>query len=251
MVVNDWISENLIWITLVITIIVLIYFVFTIIQIKRKKRRFVSQLNVILLILGLMFIIFLTYRASEIEGADWGQIILMIGLVAITAAYASSAEKQAKASVKMAEEMREQRLNMDKPIIVLDTLFGTTRGKYFVKAIKIGFRNEGRGSAFNLELSIDHPLYSFNKYRHLVPVDIGGKHNDCDLRVEKPDVDDDPQVNISPEALAIANYEDASGNPWHSTLELLIVGNTQDIQPGRMQVGVSGHRNTGGFNQND
>jgi len=117
MVVNNWIAANLIWITLVIAIIVLIYFVFTIIQTTRKKRRFVSQLNIILLILGLMFLIFLTYRASEIEGANWGQIILMIGLVAVTAAYASSAEKQADASVEMAEEMRDTRYDALRPII--------------------------------------------------------------------------------------------------------------------------------------
>jgi len=117
MVVNNWIAANLIWITLAIAIVVLIYLVFTIIQTIRKKRRFVSQLNIILLILGLMFLIFLTYRASEIEGADWGQIILMIGLVAITAAYASSAEKQANASVKMAEAMRNQRYDTVRPVI--------------------------------------------------------------------------------------------------------------------------------------
>ena len=117
MVVNNWIAANLIWITLAIAIVVLIYFVFTIIQTIRKKRRFVSQLNIILLILGLMFLIFLTYHASEIEGADWGQIILMIGLVIVTAVYASSTEKQADASVKMAEEMREQRYNAVRPAI--------------------------------------------------------------------------------------------------------------------------------------
>ena len=79
MTITDWIQTNLIWITLAITILVLIYFVFTIIQTIRKKSRLVSQLGIILLILGLMFLIFLTYHASEIKGVDWGQIILMIG----------------------------------------------------------------------------------------------------------------------------------------------------------------------------
>ena len=119
MAVNNWIEANLIWITLAITILVLIYFVYAIIQTIRKKRSFVSQLKIILLILGLMFLIFLTYRANEIEGKDWGQIILMLGLVIVTALYASSAEKQADASVKIAEEMRKQRLSEARPYILL------------------------------------------------------------------------------------------------------------------------------------
>jgi energy-coupling factor transporter transmembrane protein EcfT len=118
MTVNNWISANTIWITLAIAIIVLLYFIFAIIQTARKKRRFVSQINIILLILGLLFLIFLTYHANEIEGADWGQVILMIGLVSVTAVYASSTEKQAEASVKMADEMREQRIMNSRPVII-------------------------------------------------------------------------------------------------------------------------------------
>jgi len=154
MVVNNWIAANSIWITLAITIVVLIYFVFKIIQATatRKKRPFVSQLNIILLILGLMFLVFLTYRASEIEGADWGQIILMIGLVAITAAYASFAEKQADASVEMAEEMREQR----RPIVVQQAIYekdiweGST-SNYFSH---FEAYNKGNGPAIEVEISL-------------------------------------------------------------------------------------------------
>jgi len=115
--VNNWIDDNLIWITISIAGIVLLYFVFAIIQSIRKKHRLVSELTVILLILGLVFLIFLTYRASELEGADWGQVILMIGLVCVTAVYASSTKKQAEANEKMAEEMREQRYDSVRPII--------------------------------------------------------------------------------------------------------------------------------------
>ncbi len=132
MVVNSWIAANLIWITLAIAIVVLIYLVFTIIQTIRKKRRFVSQLNIILLILGLTFLIFLTYYASEIEGADWGQIILMLGLVIVTALYASS-------SVKMAEEMKEQRIMSSRPVIIQ-------------KAVPLRFIDEDTGPSDNFHI---------------------------------------------------------------------------------------------------
>jgi len=160
MVVNNWIAANLIWITLAIAIVVLIYFVVQIIQTVRKKRSFVSQLNIILLILGLMFLIFLTYRANEIEGADWGQIILMIGLVAITAAYASS-------TTEMAREMKEQRLSEARPYLLM-RLDGEAvqwdkdeQGKPPSREFTITIRNVGKGPAINLWAALWGPQKTY------------------------------------------------------------------------------------------
>ena len=47
------------------------------------------------------------------------QDMSMIVLVAVTMFYAISTERQAQASIKMAEEMREQRLAMSRPIIIM------------------------------------------------------------------------------------------------------------------------------------
>ena len=233
MVVNNWIAANLIWITLVIAIIVLIYFVFTIIQTTRKKRRFVSQLNIILLILGLMFLIFLTYRASEIEGADWGQIILMIGLVAITAAYASSAEKQADASIKMAEATRAQLLVMNKPNVILE-LIKVTPEKHLIGRI---VNDSGRGPAINTEIYIDHPLFKFNKVRYTWSISVGDEKG-FDFHMEEPSTEIDPKIAISSIGVIVANYEDVSGNQWHSTLELQW---DEGFKPRDMKIGISGH----------
>ena len=165
MVVNNWIAANLLWITLGIAMVVVIYFVFTIIQAIRKKRRFVSQLNIILLILGLMFLIFLTYRASEIEGGDWGQIILMIGLVTITAAYASSTEKQADASVKMAEATEKSVTEMVRPVVSPSVAFGSSQdtdsGQYNIDTMYAEFKNIGRGPALHVEAKIRHADFGF------------------------------------------------------------------------------------------
>lgn len=149
MIVNNWIATNLIWITLAIAVVVLIYFVFIIIQTIRKKRlRFVSQLNIVLLILGLMFLIFLTYHASEIEGADWGQIILMIGLVTITAIYASSTEKQADASLQMARQMVKPKLV---PQLIRDATFSEEQSVSF----NVMVHNDGQGPAYDVEQWIE------------------------------------------------------------------------------------------------
>jgi len=186
MVASNWIGANLIWITLAITIIVLIYFVFMIIQTIRKRRRFVSQLNVILLILGLMFLIFLTYHASEIEGADWGQIILTLGLVIVTAVYASSTEKQADASVKMAREMKEQRYSENLPLLVPTIPDILPSEKLFYEAIasgvgvKVIWCNVGKGVAINSRFSFWTAPTSpgkahFFPSRESVTLEVGGK----------------------------------------------------------------------------
>ncbi len=107
MTVTDWIETNLIWIVLALTVLVLIYFIINLIQ-RLRGRPTVSPLTNLLLILGLMFLIYMVFNASEIGRTQWAEILLLIGLVTITAVYASSATRQAEASVKMAEQMREQ-----------------------------------------------------------------------------------------------------------------------------------------------
>ncbi|MFC1897582.1 potassium-transporting ATPase subunit F [Chloroflexota bacterium] len=145
MTVNSWIAANLVWISLAITILVLIYLVYVLIQRFKNKRAVGSQLSIILLILGLMFLIFLTYHADEIEGKDWGQIILMLGLVIVTALYASSTEKQAHHSVKMAKEMREQRVMASRPVIIQKAVHDDQSSHFEIY-------NTGNGTAIELQI---------------------------------------------------------------------------------------------------
>ena len=83
-----------------------------------KKEKFTARdraAPIILLGVGFLYVIALAFRSpGEIQLPDKIQILLMFGLVAVTSFYAWSASRQADASVKMAEEMREQR----RPIVV-------------------------------------------------------------------------------------------------------------------------------------
>ena len=104
---------------IVVTILVLAVFIIELVQvIIRRKRPTIGPITLVLLPLILLFAVFLTYRASELESADWAQIILMIALVAVTAFATLSATRQANASVKMAEEMKEQRVMASRPVII-------------------------------------------------------------------------------------------------------------------------------------
>jgi len=86
-----------------------------------KKEKFTAKdraVPIILLGVGFLYIIALAFHYSgEIQLSDRIQILLMFGLVAVTSFYAWSASRQADASVKMAEEMRNARYDTVRPII--------------------------------------------------------------------------------------------------------------------------------------
>ena len=103
--------ENIDVIMLIVAIIlVLIIFTLSLVQTIRRKRAPIGLITIILLIIGVMLLVPIVYSASEIRTAEWVQIILMIGLVTVTAAYAYSTQR-------MAKEMREQRYDTVRPII--------------------------------------------------------------------------------------------------------------------------------------
>lgn len=226
----------------VITLIVVIVFSITLaayalIKAFREKGFPRRRLALCILALGTLFITYLAYNVREIAPADWAQILLMLGLVAVTGSYAFSAAKQA-------EEMKEQRLAMYKPHIILEKLDGT-RGTYFMKEIEVGVWNDRGGAATNVEFYIFHPVFKFDAFRHPSPISVQDNPVRHNFHVEKPSVEDDPRVTIDPTALVVANYEDVSGNRWHSTLELIWDATTKDIRPGYTQVALSGHHNIG------
>jgi hypothetical protein len=174
----------------------------------------------------------------EILPADWAQIFLVLGLVTVTGFYALMAFRQAG-------EMREQRLAMYKPRIIMESR-GGKRGKYFMEQIEVGIFNDGGGAAINMELYIAHPVFKFDRFRYPHSITVGKDPITHDFHVEEPNVNEEPKVSVEPVALVVANYEDTSENPWHSTLELIWDANRGDVTPGRMQVARSRHHNTGG-----
>jgi len=221
----------------VITLIVVIIFslilcIITLIGIRKKGFNRKHVVNFVL-ILGLLFITYTAFTVREIQPADWAQIMLMLGLVAVTGFYALSTSRQADASVKMAEEMREQLLVMNKPNIVLE-LIKITPEKHLIGRI---VNDSGRGPAINTEIYIDHPPFKFNKVRYTWAISVRDEKG-FDFHMEEPSTEVDPKIAISSTGVLVANYEDVSGNQWHSTLELQW---DEGFIPGHIKVGISGH----------
>ena len=94
-------------------------FIFAVVRIIRKGIT-VEWIAVALLSLGLNFFIYLAYYSQEIRPVDWAQILLLLALVGVAGFYALSAHKQADASAKMADEMREQRYDTVRPVIDIE-----------------------------------------------------------------------------------------------------------------------------------
>jgi len=91
---------------------------------KAIRGRSVNKWNIVLgFTLATLVVVYLILNNSTIAPSDWVQIILMFGLVLATIQYAISATKQADASIKMAEEMREQRIIASRPVIIQKSVY--------------------------------------------------------------------------------------------------------------------------------
>ncbi len=109
--------------------------------------------TIVAALIGVLLIVFLIANIANIVPADWAQILILLGLVAVTGMYALSTRKQADASMKMAEEMREQRVMASRPVIIQQAI----AGKYIVErdmSDAFEIYNAGNGPAIELEISL-------------------------------------------------------------------------------------------------
>jgi len=155
--------------TILLIAMTLLAFTLCIFALRRAiKAAFVSKRSgVFLVALGAILIAYLFYNLRWIEPADWAQLLLVVGLVTATSIYALSAVGQADASVKMAEEMKEQRLSEAQPYILLRLARGlvqrdeTEPGKQPPTEFQVIIRNVGKGPAINLQAALRHPHKPF------------------------------------------------------------------------------------------
>jgi len=113
------------------------------------------------LTLSFLLLVYLVFNLREIGPADWAQIVLLFGLVVVTGVYALSTARQADASVKIAEETREQRIMSARPVIIQKAIHEDEKK---IRAIEDSLNpnyfshfeiyNAGNGPAIELEISL-------------------------------------------------------------------------------------------------
>jgi hypothetical protein len=183
-----------------------------------------------LTIWGLLLLTWVVFAGSRIEPAGWGEIILLGGLVSITAAYAHSTQK-------MAEEMRDARYDALRPIIdiVEQTVepremaaqaYNAKEGK-FPKYLPCKLRNVGVGPAIEPYSFIEDHRGKTRRYDlDTIPVAIGkeemGYTHEVPLSLQQR----------GEHRALVAYYKDVHGNPFESIREVRL-----DREKGALKIG--------------
>ena len=118
----------------------------------------------ILVVYASLFIVYIYFFGTKVQPADWMQIMLMTALVGVTIFYAWATHRQATASAKTVERMKEQTLIASRPLIIhkavsnSDVLMQSSsdrkpwlRSEYFSHFL---VKNVGNGPAIELEIAL-------------------------------------------------------------------------------------------------
>ncbi len=215
---------------LIASVIVIIIFILTIVQNFRRQPTIIGRTAIILLIIGLLFLSLLIFRGQELGAADWAEALLMIGLVLITAFYASSASKQADASVKMADGMARPVIDFKRDTAKLDTVRQALEVYAAIHeetshGLSCILCNVGVGSAIDVRSFIQHPE------RGRLPFEFGtiesrGKTERWILSIS----------HGSNRIALVACYEDIYGRTLKSSREVSIDKENHDWKLGRLKV---------------
>lgn len=159
----------------------------------------------------------------EIRPGDWLQVLLISGLLGVTAFYAWSADRQAKANRDMVEETHQERLDSLRPIIVagrhetrLKTGIVPVVEEQGVITTGTTFFNAGRGVALNLRFFLKTP----SRFRPTENVECGqltalaAGEWFCVGRAGMFDAIEWRSHDL------VAEYEDVFGGKWESGLVL-------------------------------
>ncbi|MFC1983459.1 hypothetical protein ACFLVO_00355 [Chloroflexota bacterium] len=112
-----------------------------------------KRIRIVGIPLGLLVVFYVFYNLHELQPNEWVEISLLAGLVAATGALAVYAAGQAYASVKMTEEMREQRIMASRPAIIQRAV---PAGVISTHTVPDHFEiyNAGNGPAIEVEVSL-------------------------------------------------------------------------------------------------
>lgn len=180
-------------------------------------------------------IVYLDINANGIEPKDWAQIWLTFGLVLATILYADSAAKQADASVEMAKEMREQRMDEIRPYLLLRLntennellQWDDFRGSKHPEEFEITILNSGKGPAINLEAALwtREKMTYFSTTKGYLATREEWKANinrsDTDIKTDigwLPELSG--QVEKTAAAIIAVEYRDINNRHWVSYLHL-------------------------------
>ena len=219
-------------------VIVILYFVFQIWKVrKRSKTTFASLMVYLALFIGLAIL----HELGALTTYEVIYLIAIISLVLVTAIYAvkteeiakaterqaSEIKKQADASLKMAEEMREQTKTLKetvslsvRPSISL-IAFNMKEDHSYPFAppheITVAIHNKGKGPARNLTFTCEGQGKTVEYTAIELPsLDVGDQKQ---FSISRATTANNEEIRIA-YVLLIATYNDELGDTWRATLEI-------------------------------
>ena len=224
--------------------------------VKEETKRAIWMCSIIVIIAAGLLILLL------IDKIDVGQVInilVLLGLVLITAEYArqttimaEATKEQAKASVEMAEEMKQQRYDALRPIIDIVVLpvsaqerikqgFDAKEGKS-PSGLPCMLRNIGVGPATNVFSFIEHPEKGCLRWDFgTIPVATGEEVNKHtrEIREEEVEYTREAQLSIQQRGehkTLVAYYKDVYENSFESSRKVRVIKEKVRLEIGPLKV---------------
>ena len=232
------------------TLLVLIFFIKEIIKTFRRRPT-TKPIAVGLVILGFIFLVGLVCNIHEMEWADLAQMLLMIGLIAVTLSYASSAARQSEASVEMAEETKKQRYSESLPLLVptIPPILKTDKLPYESVQSGIGMKvlwgNVGKGVAINSRVSFESAPTSTGKANSFPPRELGTVKVGGKKEVDYSEILDDGQLHDISDAYQPrleAEYRDTYERNISTVQKIRIDKQNGEFSLGELYFTVNGRR---------
>ena len=202
---------------------------------------------------GLLVGLAISLQVVGLTDTDATVQLIMVGLlVIITTVYAvatgdiaRSAHDQANAALAMADEMKQQRLQADRPVLVPSWRSGR-KGTYYQKEVELILSNKGRGPALNTTVNACHPVHQFVSPTPAMTIEVGSERH-FSMTVTAPDPDSESSAPGSDsDAIATVRFQDIEGNWWQVSVDLvwsdsqgMTLGPISGMEPASRQSPVS------------
>jgi len=145
-------------IVVIVAVSLLILYVIASVIRARTRGIFPSWIPFILMFVGVLFLILVIFGGQEIQPYHWAEVLVLIGLLLVTAVYADS-------TAKMAKEMREERYSENLPVLVPKLIPKLPTQSYNLEhnevdylelttGLKVKWHNVGTGVAINSRFSL-------------------------------------------------------------------------------------------------
>ena len=240
--------------SIVVIVAVSSLLLFVIASVVRARTRGIvpSWIPFILMFVGVLFLILVIFRGQELQPYHWAEVLVLVGLLLVTAVYADS-------TAKMAEEMKEQRYTETLPLLlpeipnIVNAKDPRDAYSHLQNGVDVIWRNHGKGVAIDAEFYLRRGrriggMVFPSSYHILTTIGIEG-HKEVSFKEEWVGICQNQPEVFHPQLEA--KYYDIYGRKITTVQELDIVKGDKKAFLGTLYFTINGKRLREEVNQND